>query len=140
MTNVNWSWVILVLLVITLMLGPLACRRQPATRLTVGALYSVDDGEGHFRIAKILVLDRATVHVRLYANRFNERPATVDPTALTLGTIHDKGGFGIGHLPLARGEFAAWKPVFLAQASVNPQELEGYRLWKESQGGVFGNK
>ena len=103
----------------------------------VGGLYSVVDGEGRFRVAKVLALDDAAVHVRLYKNRFPSRPKTVDPSSLTLGSIDDREGFGMGHLPLAREGFAGWEPVFLMQSSVSEEELEGYKMWKEAGGGIF---
>lgn len=34
--------------------------------LKVGGLYSVNDGEGNYRVAKILALDDSAVHIRLY--------------------------------------------------------------------------
>jgi hypothetical protein len=109
------------------------------TELKVGGLYSVDDGEGHYRVAKILALDDSAVHICLYKNKYGSRPATVDASSLSLGTIHDKDGFGMGHLPLSKAAFANWQPAFLSQSSVTDEELEGYEMWKEDQGGVFGS-
>ena len=104
-----------------------------------GFLYTVDDGEGWFRFAKVLVVDDQAVHIRLYKNRFRERPTTVDPATLVLGNIQDADGFGIGHLPLTQKAFAAWKPVFLERGVVKPDELEGYETWKDAGGKLFGN-
>ena len=42
-----------------------------------GGLYSVDDGEGWFRIAKVLVVEGDAVHIRLYKNRFSQRPESI---------------------------------------------------------------
>ena len=103
-----------------------------------GSLYTVDDGEGWFRVAKVLVADDEAVHIRLYKNRFKERPTTVDPKDLELGTVHDKDGFGMGHLPLTRRAYSAWLPVLLQRGTVEPDELEGYEEWKSSGGGLFG--
>jgi hypothetical protein len=61
----------------------------------------------------------------------------VDPSSLSLGSIKEKDGFGIGHLPMSPKAFAAWQPVFLMETPVVPGELEGYRLWKEAGGGAF---
>jgi hypothetical protein len=103
-----------------------------------GALYSVDDGEGHYRVAKILAVDPDGVHIRLYKNKFNERPARVDIVSLDLGSIHDPDGFGMGHMPLSYASFSAWEPIFLMANGVDEEELEGYVYWKEAQGGYFG--
>ena len=103
----------------------------------IGGLYSVPSRQGGFKVIKILVIDEFAVHVRLYKQPFNVRPLGVDPGSLTVGTIHDKDGFGMGHLPLSEREFASWGPAFILQAAVVPEELEGYRFWKEHNGGIW---
>jgi hypothetical protein len=108
--------------------------------LKTGGLYSVDDGEGWYRIAKVLVVEPEGVHIRLYKNKFKSRPPTVEPTSLSLGTVHDTDGFGMGHLPLTHRAFAAWQPVFVSTGLVTEEELEGYRMWQGGKGGFFGRK
>ena len=88
-------------------------------------------------MAKVLVVDPGVVHVRVYKNRFESRPDSVDVTALTLGTIHDADGFGMGHLPISTENFTSWQPVFLVADGVSEKELEGYNMWKEAGGGAF---
>ena len=102
-----------------------------------GGLYSVANGNGKFGVVKILVLEPDAVHVRIYKQTFQTRPASVDSQSLTLGGIDDKDGFSIGHAPLSRTTFAAWQPVFLSQQSVSDKELDGYKLWKEGSGKTF---
>jgi hypothetical protein len=41
----------------------------------------------------------------------------------------------MGHLPLRLATFLDSEPMFLTHAEVQPEELEGYNLWKESSGG-----
>ena len=101
-----------------------------------GELYSVDSENG-FRIAKVLATDDQTVHIRLYKNFFGTRPAIIDESKLTLGTIDDPDGFGVGHLPLSRDQFRSWHPVFITKTAVRRDELEGYELWKKSNSGVW---
>jgi len=120
-----------------LLLSFACAMRHP--ELKVGGLYSVNDGEGSYRVAKILALDDSAVHIRLYKNKYPSRPQTVDLSTLSLGSINDKDGFGMGHLPLSRKAFANWQPIFLFQSAVTDEELEGYRMWKEDHGGIFGN-
>ena len=129
---------VFVMILVALALMNLDCAMKNL-ELKVGGLYSVDDGEGNYRVAKILALDDSAVHVRLYKNKYPARPESVDPSTLSLGSMDDKDGFGMGHLPLARKEFANWQPVFLFQASITDEELEGYKYWKGENGGVFGN-
>jgi hypothetical protein len=111
--------------------------RSAPSELFEGAYYSIVDGET-FSIAKILKLDPEIVHVRIYKQHFPQRPRSIDPAALTLGTIHDKDGFGMSHLPLRLVTFLNSDPIFLTHTEVTPQELEGYNFWKESaDGGVW---
>ena len=105
-----------------------------------GALYSVDDGEGWFRVATVLVVEGEGVHIRLYKNRFTTRADKVEFSSLTLGSVHDADGFGMGHLPLTHRAFRAWQPVFLAENLVAEGELDGYRAWKDAKGGFWGDK
>jgi hypothetical protein len=95
-------------------------------------------GGGEYKIAKILMVDASTFHIRLYKERFSCAPTHVDTAALSLGKIDDKDGFGIGHLPLSRATFAAWAPLRIQRESVTDEELEGYRMWQESKGGTWG--
>ena len=103
-----------------------------------GSLYSVNDGEGWFRIAKVLAVDEKGVHIRLYKNRFKDRPTTVDKRALSLGKVDDPDGFGMGHLPLTRAAFVAWQPKLLERGEVSSEELDGFLEWQKSGGGYFG--
>ena len=101
-----------------------------------GDIYCVD-GENDYRMAKVLVVDSDAVHIRLYKNSFHERPSRIDPSILSLGSIHDPEGFGVGHVPLSRSTFSRWHPHYLTHASVTGEELEEYKQWKESKGGIF---
>jgi hypothetical protein len=102
-----------------------------------GEIYSIADEKGYL-VAKVLAVDARAVHVRVYKNKYPTRPLEIDESTLTLGTIHDPDGFGMGHLPLLREVFRKWQPVFITQASVADEELEGYELWKEKGGGLWG--
>ena len=99
------------------------------SELFEGGYYSFADGDA-FSIAKILKLEPDKVHVRIYKQHFSERPRAIDPSSLTLGTIHDKDGFGMSHLPLHRETFRRREPVFLTYSEVAADELEGYEVWK----------
>ena len=109
---------------------------EAQSQLFEGGYYSIADGAS-FSIAKILKLDPDKVHVRIYKQHFPQRPRSIDPAALTLGTIDDEDGFGMGHLPLRLESFMERHPRFLTYTAVEPGELEGYNMWKEAEGGVF---
>src|SRR5258708_7430523 len=118
------------------MADSVSTRNAPA-ELFEGAYYSIIDGDT-FSIAKVLKLEPEIVHVRIYKQHFERRPRSIDPAALTLGTIYDKDGFGMGHLPRRLVTFLNSEPVFLTHAEVTPEELEGYNFWKDSaDGGVW---
>jgi hypothetical protein len=111
--------------------------RNASSELFEGAYYSIMDGDD-FSIAKVLKLEPEIVHVRIYQQLFQQRPGAIDPGALTLGTIHDIDRLGIGHLPLRLATFIDHEPMFLTHAEVEPEELQGYNLWKETaDGSVF---
>ncbi|HZG52442.1 MAG TPA: hypothetical protein VEZ40_09930 [Pyrinomonadaceae bacterium] len=106
--------------------------------LKAGGLYSIDDGEGSFRIVKLLVLDDDAAHVAMYRDKFSTRPTTVDPASLSFGGVEDGNeDVGIMHLPLSREAFLRDRPVFISQTPVTEEELEGYQMWKEAGGEVF---
>jgi hypothetical protein len=109
-----------------------------ANSMIEGGIYSTDSGDGKFGVVKILKLEPGTVHVRVYKNKFASRPTTIKVEELSLGSIKDKDGFGMGHLPIGENDFKAWKPVLLLKTEVKAEELEGYNLWKKAGGGVFG--
>ena len=104
-----------------------------------GGLYSVESEGSGYAVAKILKLDPGGVHIRLYSNQFPTRPPDVDASTLYMAGINHTPNeqLGMGHLPLSRASFQNWKPVQIKVVSVNADELEGYKIWKESGGGYF---
>ncbi|MEP6757015.1 MAG: hypothetical protein ABJA67_16030 [Chthonomonadales bacterium] len=127
----------------------------PIGDLKAGALYSFYKGEddANFGMVKILVLEPEVVHIRVYNNNFKTRPAEVDPKAFAsgghnlddldndanLGQNLKEQGFCVGHIPIHRRDFVyAWQPVFMMDSPVTEDELDGYNIWKQEGGGVFG--
>jgi hypothetical protein len=127
-----------------------------AVGLRAGALYSTFNGDesGDYGVVKLLVLELPVAHIRVYLNRYPERPTEVDLADLSLGNLmgefekaealREQGieyspEFGIAHMPVHLRDFAlGWKPVFLLDDPVTEEELMGYKLWKSEGGGVFG--
>jgi hypothetical protein len=112
-------------------------KRQLPAGLGAGDVCSVLSGGGDFCIAKVLVREPGVVHVRVYKEKFGWRPQRVDTSSLSLGTIHDQEGFGMGHLPLSEENFCGWLPMVICREPLDDEELEGYRAWSESRGGVW---
>ena len=109
--------------------------RQPAP--VAGDYLSIRYEGVQFCIAKVLVVEPSIVHLRIYKNKFPERPENVDESALELGTIHDVDGFGVGHVPLSSRDFLSLDPEFIKHGAVLKAELGGYEYWKEVGGGVW---
>lgn len=127
---------LVVVIIVALLFLIWSRHRYTQEQWRAGGLYSVREGAG-FGIAKVLVVDSAAVHVRVYQQKYASRPTTIDPGTLTLGKLGDKD-FSIGHVPLSRKSFSSWDPIFLNQQSVSEDELDGYRIWQHGNGGVFG--
>jgi hypothetical protein len=98
---------------------------------------SVQTGDGSYSIVKILVREVGAIHVRIYKEKFGWRPERVDTETLSLGTVHDEDGVGIGHLPLAEEVFGSWDPVVIGREAVSDEEREGYLMRKEGSGKVW---
>ena len=102
-----------------------------------GNVFSARSEKSGYVIAKILAIDSVGVHIRLYKERFPNRPTQIDTALLSLGSIHDKDGFGIGHLPIVRELFASWDPVLITTETLDEEELEGYKIWSEDSSGSY---
>ena len=111
-------------------------RHRAANPILAGGLYSVIHGPA-FAVVKVLVLTPGAVHVRLYQQRFGARPKYVDPSTLTLGPHDDPTGFSIGHFPVATAGFLAAEPQHIATLPVEPDELDGFTIWREAEGGIW---
>lgn len=103
--------------------------------IQVGGLYATQDDDGSWRVVKVLALDGHAVHLRSYANKFQEQPKDIDPATLTLGGLKDPAGFGIGHFPVAKEGFFKEKRVLLKVVPVKDDELDGYKLYLEAMKG-----
>jgi len=106
-------------------------------RLAPGDLCSILSGMGTYGVVKVLVVEDDVVHVRLYREKFPERPNRVAANSLTLGSIHEPGDHGVGHLPLSPATFRGWAPIKFQSEPVTDDELDGYRYWRGDGGGAW---
>ena len=106
------------------------CASKNEAKIRPGSICSIEDGEGKFGIIKVLVINDQEAHVKIYKNKYDKRPSKIDIKTLSLGSINDKDGFGIGHVPLDRKEFDSWKPIPIGYQEVTKEDLEGYEIWK----------
>ena len=130
------KFIITALILVGIAVVFVACRKSSAT-FEVGGIYSTDDGKGRYGVVKLLAHADGICHVRVYKQKFSAQPATIDVASLSLGKPGDPDGFGMGHIPLREAGFLEWQPVLITKTTVTPDELEGYKIWKESGGGVF---
>ena len=56
--------------------------RSPSDAWSVGGIYATHDEDGTFGIVKILKVDERGVHLRVYSNKFNSVPQSVDESSL----------------------------------------------------------
>jgi len=92
-----------------------------------GGLYSLNDGEGGFRVGKIVAAENDVVFLHLFSERWASRP-TLETARLASVPA-----------PLAytTESFAGMQPLHLESAAVSPEELEAYETWKKSNQDVF---
>jgi hypothetical protein len=93
------------LLFISLFMMSFSCGIKNDTSIRPGSICTVEDGEGKFGVVKVLVINDREAHVKMYKNKYDKRPSKIDIGSLSVGSIYDKDGFGIGHVPLERKQF-----------------------------------
>ena len=91
-----------------------------------GSLYSFMDGEGGFRVGKVVVVDQV-VFVELFKERWPARPKLAEARQATKPTP-------VAYSPQT---IEGMQPVLLEKGSVTPAELDAYEEWKRSNGEVF---
>lgn len=108
-------------------------------KIVEGGLYSIPAENGGHRVLKILKVDLVGVHVRYYSNQYDQAPIKIDESTLYLVGVDRKPdeALGAGHLPISKMSFATWGVRFVQQSTVTEDELDGYRMWREAEGGYF---
>jgi DNA-binding beta-propeller fold protein YncE len=104
---------------------------------TVGGLYFVRDPDGRLAVAKLLALDDASVHVRLYAERFTSRPPDGAMSRLTLDDPDSPSGLSAEHLALSHHLFSTWRPQLIRQTRLSHGERAAYQRWQAQSGRLW---
>ena len=110
-----------------------ACSKSPAGAPPIsgppqkGALYSLNDGEGGFRAAKVIAVEDDVVFTRYYGDRWTSRPTSADAQKADKATP----------LAFSTDTFVGMQPVQVADGSVSADDLELYETWKQSKQDVF---
>ena len=106
-----------------------------------GGLYAILDDSGvGYKVLKILKIDDYGFHIRIYNNLFRNIPKTLDPYTLSMGPSDIEEQDNIishGHLPISKEHFYNWKMHFIMRTEISPDELVGYKIWLEHEGGYF---
>lgn len=92
--------------------------------IRAGAICTVANGDGKFGAIKVLQVTNIFLEVTIYKNKYDERPAMPDLDSLTIGTVHDPDGFGIGHVALSPDGFMSWEPVVVGFREITAEEEE----------------
>ena len=108
-------------------------------KLVEGGLYYTPGEKGGYSVLKILKLDDHGVHVRLYSNHLAEPPKKIDESTLYMAGMNRKPGetLGMGHAPISKRSFEGWKATFFQRSTVKEEELDGYKMWLDGNGGYF---
>lgn len=107
------------------------CDKTSNIQLKTGGLYSIKYSKDKYAVAKLLHHENSVCHLRIYQQMFDSRPKTVDPAKLTLGE-RGKPKSGTWYSPFQEKSFRRWEPEFISIQPVSPEELEGYKVWKEN--------
>lgn len=102
-----------------------------SSKIQAGSICTVENGDGKFGVVKILVVENEIMHVKIFKNIYDKRPSKVDKITLTIGSMYDTDGFGVGHTPLDKKAFYNWKPKVVDFETVTKDELIGYEIWKD---------
>jgi hypothetical protein len=106
-------------------------REKDATPISglpqAGATYSLNDGEGGFRLAKVLVVNEEFIFVSLYSDRWTARPLLEEARKA-------KTPSSVAYSPVS---FTGMQPVHLENGQVTNDELDKYDEWSKSKRDVF---
>ena len=78
-----------------------------------------------YRVAKVLAVRPPLLFVRIYRNRWDVRPTTVDTKELVVGKVSDPKGYGTSCIGIAESLFLREaSPQLLSKSAVTAEELE----------------
>lgn len=109
----------------------------PQGGLVEGGVYANRYDWLRWSYLKILKLDEDVAHVRFYKLKSWLRPLSPARSIARLGVSAADRDFALGHVPLSRHLMEDWETRLLVVEEVEAEELEGYEMWKEADGGVF---
>ncbi len=117
--------------------GVSGCVPSPEPEMVNGGLYSVEDGQGDYRPAKLIGFDSTTAHLVLYCNQYSIRPDTLLASSLRLVPLRDELS-GREHFPVLRRLFRAWVPERVGFDSITDSEQKLIDDWIQAGGRAVG--
>jgi hypothetical protein len=107
--------------------------------LKEGGIYSFKNDNGAYSVLKVLKVESAGLHVRVYSNQFDSPPTQVDEGTLIIAGLNHKPNeiLGQADLPILKQAFDNYKAAFVQQSTVKDDELTGYKTWKAAGGKYF---
>jgi len=125
--------------VMALLLSALVGCNSKTGGLKEGGIYSFKNDNGTYSVLKILKVESAGVHVKIYSDQFDTPPTNVDESKLIIvGTDHKPNQtLGLADAPIKGEAFANYHATFIQQGTVTPKELEGYNTWKKGSGEYY---
>jgi hypothetical protein len=94
------------------------------TSLKAGGLYYFMSRDSQYMIAKVLVIDSAAFHVRLYSDKFPKKPDDIHSSSLSIA---------MSHAAVVRDGLQLSYKNLLKVEKVEDSELNGYRLYLEGK-------
>ena len=92
-----------------------------------GTLYSLSDGEGGFRAAKVIAVEEEVIFTHFYSQRWTARPTVTDAQKTDRPAS----------VAFSSQTFAGMQPMQVASGSVSAEEQEAYESWKQSKQDIF---
>lgn len=110
-----------------------SCRKGSADEKSItglpqaGAIYSLNDGEGGYRLGKVLVVEEEVIFTKLFADRWTRRPSVAQARKAATP-------IPVAYKPQS---FADMRPVHLENGTVTAEESQAYESWKTGAQEIF---
>lgn len=106
-----------------------------------GCYYAILHRSKGFTVVKTLVKDNFGVHITMFSNIFDNIPYNLKPSKLFIASPNetsDSAALGIESIPVSFNSLKTWQLIDIGLCeAVSKDELEGYEMWKEANGGYF---
>jgi hypothetical protein len=114
-------------------LACVSCREGSANEKVIagpplaGAVYSLADGEGGYRLGKVLAVDEEVIFTKFYADRWTRRPSLAEARKAATP-------ISVAYRPQT---FTEMRPVHLENGSVTADELEAFEEWNKGTREIY---